>query len=88
MTLDRVGTTYQDDPSVRVAVNGNTVYGVFVRWNSSVESDSNGDRYASQVVVVRSDNAGADGFTALGAGGNGVQVATPIDVFTDSGLVA
>ena len=85
VTLDRVGTTYQDDPSVRVAVNGNTVYGVFVRWNSSVESDSNGDRYASQVVVVRSDNAGADGFTALGAGGNGVQVATPIDVFTDSG---
>src|SRR6185437_9467611 len=85
VTLDRVGTTYQDDPSVRVAVNGNTVYGVFVRWNSSVDSDSNGDRYASQVVVVRSDNAGADGFTALGAGGNGVQIATPIDVFTDSG---
>ncbi len=85
VTLDRVGTTFQDDPSVRVAVNGSTVYAVFVRWNSSVESDSRGNRYNSQVIVERSDNGGTDGFTALGSGGNGVQVATPIDVFTPTG---
>jgi hypothetical protein len=32
-------------------------------------------------VVVKSADAGADGFTALGANGNGVQVAAPIVVF-------
>lgn len=85
VTLDRVGDPFQDDPSVRLAVNGNTAYGVFVRWNSHVDGTASSDRYNSQVVVVRSDNGGADGFTALGAGGNGVQVATPIDVFTNPG---
>ena len=85
VTLDRVGDPFQDDPSVRLAVNGNTVYGIFVRWNSLVEDDANGERFGSQVVVVRSDNGGADGFNALGSGGNGVQVATTTDVFTDPG---
>ena len=85
VTLDRVGDPFQDDPSVRLAVNGNTVYGVFVRWNTEVESDATGARFGSQVVVVRSDNGGADNFAALGSGGNGVQVATTTDVFTDTG---
>jgi FG-GAP-like repeat len=64
-----------------VAVNGNTVYAVFERWNNVVEDSTNGFRYDSEVVVVRSDNGGADGFTALGAGGNGVAAGTPIAVF-------
>jgi hypothetical protein len=33
---------------------------------------------------VRSDNGGADGFTALGGGGNGVTAATHIGVFADA----
>jgi hypothetical protein len=87
VTLDRVGTTYQDDPAVRLAVNGNTVYGVFDRWTSSVEQDANGDRYNSQLVVVRSDNGGMDNFTALG---NGV-IASPtnhIGVYVDASNTA
>jgi hypothetical protein len=86
--LDRVGggAGLQDAPSVRTAVNGNTVYSAFTRWNSLVENDSDGLRFNSQVVVVRSDNAGADGFSALGAGGNGVQVAAPIAGITGTQL--
>jgi FG-GAP-like repeat len=87
VTLDRVGAAPavgQDAPAIRLAVNGSTVYSVFTRWNSIVESDANGERFGSQVVVVRSDNGGADGFTALGAGGNGVQVATPTSYFSSN----
>jgi hypothetical protein len=46
-TLDRVGGSApagfaQDAPTVRSAVNGNTVYAVFTRWNTVVENDSTG----------------------------------------------
>jgi hypothetical protein len=80
ITLDRVGAPVQDDPAVRetVSTDGNTVYAVFDRWTkNTTPGDPNGSVYTSQLVVERSDNAGADGFTALGPGGNGVQVATP-----------
>ena len=80
VTLDRPGAPAgQDAPPVRLAVNGNTVYSAFVRWNSVVDSNADGTRYNSQVVVVRSDNGGADNFTAIGPGGNGVQVTTTTD---------
>jgi hypothetical protein len=87
--LDRVGGSAsggfaQDAPAVRLAVNGSTVYSVFSRWTSVVSSDSGGTRLASQLVVVRSDNGGADGFTALGSGGNGIQVATPTTDFANT----
>jgi hypothetical protein len=85
VTLDEVGTTLKDAPSVRLAVNGNTVYAAFLRWNSKIDSDTDGTRYNSQLVVVRSDNGGEDSFTALGADGDGVQVATPIDAFSTTG---
>jgi hypothetical protein len=84
-TLDRVGGSApsgfaQDAPTVRSAVNGNTVYAVFTRWNTVVENDSDGARLGSQVVIVRSDDGGADGFTAFGTG-DGVQVATTTSAF-------
>jgi hypothetical protein len=83
--LDRVGAAVgQDDPAVRVAVNGSRVYAVFNRWTSTVENSANGNRFNSQLVVVRSDNGGADGFTALGTGGNGVTAATHIGVFANA----
>jgi hypothetical protein len=84
--LDRVGAAAgQDDPAVRVAVNGSRVYAVFDRWTSTLESRSaNEARFNSQLVVVRSDNGGADGFAALGAGGNGVTAATHIGVFANA----
>ena len=84
-TLDRVGAPgFQDSPSIREAVNGSTVYAVFERWNSLVENSANGLRFGSQVVIERSDNGGADGFTALGAGGNGVVAGTPTAVFANT----
>ena len=69
-TLDRVGAAAaapfdEDAPSVRSAVNGNTVYAVFTRWNTVVESNSDGTRLGAQVVIVRSDVGGTDGFTAF-----------------------
>jgi len=84
-TLDRVGGSApsgfaQDAPTVRSAVNGNTVYAIFTRWNTVVENDSDGARLGSQVVIVRSDDGGADLFTAFGPG-DGVQVATTISAF-------
>src|SRR5262249_45694129 len=82
VTLDKVGTELKDAPSVRLAVNGNTVYAAFLRWTSVFDSDADGSRFNSQLVVVRSDNGGEDSFTALGAAGDGVQVATPIDAFS------
>jgi hypothetical protein len=81
VTLDNLGTTYQDDPAVRLAVNSSTVYAVFDRWSSSVTSDASGDRYNSQLVVMRSNNGGADDFTGLGT--YGVEAASHIGVFVD-----
>ena len=85
-TLDRVGGSAPypfdlDAPSVRLAVNGDTVYGVFVRFNTVVQNDPGDRRAGSQVVVVRSDNGGADGFIALG---DGVEVAATIWADTDN----
>src|SRR5262245_1884251 len=77
--VDKVGTTLADGPAVRLAVNGNTVYAAFLRWTSEVDRDDQGVRFNSQLVVVRSDDGGEDDFEALGPGGNGVVVATPID---------
>ena len=83
--LDRVGADAgQDDAAVRLAVNGSRVYAVFDRWTSQVEGGASGFRSNSQLVVVRSDNGGADGFTALGTGGNGVTAATHIALFADT----
>jgi hypothetical protein len=85
VTLDRVGAAAgQDDPAVRVAVNGSRVYAVFDRWTSQVEGGASGFRFNSQLVVVRSDNGGADGFTALGMGGNGITAATHTGVFANT----
>jgi hypothetical protein len=89
VTLDRIGGSApgaaQDDPAVRLAVNGSRVYAVFDRWTATVENDANGQRYTSQLVVVRSDNGGADGFTAIGGGGNGVTAAANhTGVFADA----
>src|SRR5262249_1084206 len=67
--LDRVGAAVgQDDPAVRVAVNGSRVYAVFDRWTGTVGSSANGRRFNSQLVGGRSDNGGAESFMALGAG--------------------
>ena len=86
VVIDRVGQAAggpgQDSPAVRLAVNGSTVYAVFVRWDSLVEDDAAGFRYQSHVVVVRSDNAGTDSFTALGTGGIGSDVAQTIATFS------
>ena len=88
VVLDRVGQTSggpgQDAPSVRLAVNGSTVYAAFTRWDSVFDSDANGYRYQSHVIVVRSDNGGADSFTALGTGGNGSTVAQPLSPYTST----
>lgn len=85
-TIDRVGGgAGQDAPAVRVAVNGNTVYAGFTRWVSQIDTDSSGEaRYTSQVVVVRSDNGGADSFTALGVGGIGSVVSTVFGLFANT----
>jgi hypothetical protein len=78
VTLDRVGGI-DDFPSIRLAVSGNTVYSVFTRATAFLDTNSSGEtRWNSQIVVVRSDNGGADNFTALGLGGNGVALATAI----------
>jgi hypothetical protein len=83
--LDRVGAGVgQDGPAVRVAVNGSRVYAVFDRWTSTVQNSANGSRFNSDLVVVRSDNGGADSFTALGPGGIGVTAATHIAVFANT----
>jgi hypothetical protein len=83
--LDRIGDTngLQDAPSIRLAVNGSTAYAAFVRWNSVLDTNSFGDtRYNASVMIVSSANAGADNFTALGTGGNGVQIASTIWAFS------
>src|SRR5262245_61508819 len=85
VTLDRVAHLNGDSPAVRIAVNGSRVYAIFNRYGSVVESDANGERSNSEIVVVRSDNGGADDFKVLGTSGNGnaVTIATPISIFTD-----
>src|SRR4029450_7843948 len=83
VTIDRVGGANGDSPATRIAVNGSRVYAIFNRYGSVVESDANGERLNSEIVVVRSDNGGADDFKALGTSGNGVTIATPISIFTD-----
>jgi hypothetical protein len=83
VTVDRVGSANGDSPATRIAVNGSRVYAIFNRYGSVVESDANGERFNSEIVVVRSDNGGADDFMALGTGGNGVTIATPVSIFTD-----
>jgi hypothetical protein len=77
ITLDRAPGKFFDDPSVREAVNNNTVYVAFDRYTDIISDNADGQRWASQLVVERSDNAGADSFKALGTDGNGVVVATP-----------
>jgi len=89
VTLDRVGSppsVGQDAPSVRVAVDRNTVYAAFTRWTSFTGTDSAGnDYFGADVVVVRSDKGGTDEFNKLGSGGNGVSVASSItSVFSNS----
>jgi hypothetical protein len=59
--LDRVTTGIGDAPPTRLAINGDTVYATFERRMSNFMGDYRGD-----VAIVRSDNAGADGFQALG----------------------
>jgi hypothetical protein len=84
VTVDRVGGVF-DAPSVRLAVNGNTVYSVFTRSTKSLGFDVSGAEYLdAQIGIVRSDNGGADGFTALGSGGNGVTIATPTTYFSSA----
>jgi hypothetical protein len=79
--LDRLsGSIVQDAPAVRLAVNGATVYGAFTRWTSELDQNTSGTevRYNADVYVVRSDSGGADGFSALGSGGLGVKVDSPV----------
>jgi hypothetical protein len=84
--LDRAANPngLQDAPSIRLAVNGSTAYATFVRWNSTRDENSYGDyRYHASLMIVRSDTAGADNFTALGTDGNGVQIASMIAAFSN-----
>jgi len=67
----------QDGPSVRVAVNGNTVYATFSRWNTLLSTSDGGNRFASQQIVVKSTDGGVT-FSA------GTQVALANAVFTTS----
>jgi Hint domain len=84
VVIDRVGAAAgQDAPSVRLAVNGSTVYAAFTRWNTQIQDDPGELRFASDIVVVRSDDGGADEFMALGAGGVGTIVANPITSFAN-----
>jgi hypothetical protein len=70
---------FQDAPSVRSAVNGNTVYAAFTRWGS-FSPVSGGDLFSnSQVVVVKSTNAGAT-FSA----GTNAATTTGYFSFTDN----
>jgi hypothetical protein len=69
---------------VRLAVNGSTVYAVLTRWNTQIQSNNGQLRFASDIVVVRSDNGGADAFGALGTGGVGTVVANPTTSFANA----
>jgi hypothetical protein len=67
----------QDGPSVRQAVNGNTIYAVFSRWNTLLTTSDGGERFASQQIVVKSTDGGVT-FTG------GTQAALANAVFTTS----
>jgi hypothetical protein len=60
---------FADGPPVRLAVQGNHVYAAFVR---ALTIDPVNGVSPAQVVVVRDDRGGADGFNALGAEGTTV----------------
>ena len=48
VTLDRIGSppsVGQDAPTVRLAVDGGTVYAAFTRWTTLLGADSSGDDY-------------------------------------------
>jgi hypothetical protein len=49
----------QDAPSVRLAVNGGTVYAAFTRWGAGVSTTGGSIFPGSQVVVAKSTNSGA-----------------------------
>jgi hypothetical protein len=83
--LDRVGGGPQDDPAIRLAVSNTTTYAIFDRWNTRIEHDVYGSRYDATLVVDKSLIGGADGFTALGAGGDGTDVIDHTGVFTRAG---
>jgi autotransporter-associated beta strand protein len=70
----------QDDPSVRVAINGSRVYAAFCRYNSVGANTNGGYTIGSTIAVVRDDNNGSSGFAALGT--LGTTVASPNVVFT------
>jgi hypothetical protein len=77
--IERVTPGAQTDNAVRAAVNGNTVYAAFQRWNTDLnDGDEQGD-----VIVVKDTSAGAGGFSDLGA--NGVTVLSNV-VFPQSNL--
>lgn len=67
----------QDAPSVRQAVNGSTVYAAFTRWGPSSGVTGGTIFPGSQVVVVKSTNAGAS-FSA------GVSAATTTGYFANA----
>ena len=69
----------QDAPSVRQAVNGNTVYAAFTRWGTpSTDPVTGNTTYSgSQVVVTKSTNSGAT-FSA------GTVAATPTGYFSQT----
>lgn len=73
-----------DAPAIRVAVNGNTVYGAYIRWNANLGGDPalQSADIAAQIMVVKSTNGGADSFTALPGGS---QVDTPVVIFSEKG---
>ena len=48
----------QDSPAVREAVNGGTVYAMFTRWNTTVSTSTQGTRFGSDVIVVKSTDFG------------------------------
>jgi PEP-CTERM motif len=67
----------QDAPSVRTAVKGSTVYAAFTRWGGAVVDNNQAIFPGSQVVVVKSTNAGAS-FSA------GVTAATTTGYFANT----
>ena len=83
LTIEQVAATAgQDDPAIRLGVNGNTVYAIFDRWNTTVESDPFGQRYESQFMVVKSVLGGADLFSALDGLG-GVEAAAHLGAISE-----
>jgi hypothetical protein len=74
----------EDDPAIRLAVNGNRVYAAFTRWNLTQLNNNSGFVFDSEIVVVRDDagGTGATKFGALGASGAGVTAAITQTPFT------